>query len=75
MLYLCTHIYIYIILNKSTYLVDEEVAEDAGARDDHVDAGAAELLEGDELELVHAADGVRHGADAGEGQHLFGGFV
>jgi len=49
---------------EEVHLVDEEIAEDARAVDDDVDAGAAELLEGDELELVHAAEGVGHGADA-----------
>mmetsp|Transcript_5701 Transcript_5701/g.23522 ORF Transcript_5701/g.23522 Transcript_5701/m.23522 type:complete len:1185 (+) Transcript_5701:1625-5179(+) len=55
---------------EKVHLVDEEIAEDAGAVDDDVDAGAAELFEGDELELVHAAEGVGHGADADHEHHL-----
>mmetsp|Transcript_24848 Transcript_24848/g.51326 ORF Transcript_24848/g.51326 Transcript_24848/m.51326 type:complete len:642 (-) Transcript_24848:1210-3135(-) len=52
------------------HLVDEEVAEDARARDDNVDARPAELLERDHLELVHAADRVSDRADAEEHEDL-----
>ena len=55
---------------QEVHLVDEEVAEDAGAVDDDVDARAAELLEGDDLELVHAAERVGHGADTDHQHHL-----
>mmetsp|Transcript_27247 Transcript_27247/g.59503 ORF Transcript_27247/g.59503 Transcript_27247/m.59503 type:complete len:1448 (-) Transcript_27247:88-4431(-) len=55
---------------QQVHLVHEQVAEDAGAVHHHVDAGAAELLEGDELELVHAAEGVGHGAHAHHPHHL-----
>eukprot|EP00962_Isochrysis_galbana_P012886 scaffold3665_cov102-Isochrysis_galbana.AAC.3 len=55
---------------EQVHLVDEEVAEDARAGDDHVDARSAELLEGDGLDLVDAAQGVRHRPDAHHPEHL-----
>ena len=62
---------------EKTYLVDEQVAEDTGARDDHVNTGAVQLLQGDELEFVDAADGVGDGTDASQSQDLeeVGGWV
>jgi hypothetical protein len=35
-----------------------------------VDTGAAEVLQGDELQLVDTADRVGHGLDTHKGQHL-----
>eukprot|EP00960_Hanusia_phi_P023345 689242-Hanusia_phi.AAC.1 len=55
---------------EEVHLVDEEVAEDTRAGDDHVDAGPAELLERDELQLVHAAERVGDGTDTYELQNL-----
>ena len=55
---------------EEVHLVHEQVAEHAGAVHDDVDARAAELLQGDELELVHAAERVGHGAHAHHQHHL-----
>jgi hypothetical protein len=55
---------------EQVHLVDKEVAEDAGAVDDDVDARAAELLDGEHLELVDAAKRVGHGLDAHHPEHL-----
>ena len=41
---------------QQVHLVDEEVAEDARAGHDHVDARPSQLLERDELELVDTAE-------------------
>eukprot|EP00964_Phaeocystis_antarctica_P011942 scaffold6584_cov98-Phaeocystis_antarctica.AAC.2 len=55
---------------KQGHLVNEEVAEDTRAGDDHVDARPAELLQRDHLELVDAAERVGHRPDADHPQHL-----
>ena len=57
---------------EGVYLVNEQVAEDTRAGDDHVDARSLELFQGDEFQFVHSADGVRHGTDAAQGQDLEG---
>lgn len=55
---------------EQVHLVDEQVTEHSGARHDDVDTGTAKLLQRDKLELVHAADGVGNGPNAGEAQDL-----
>ena len=45
----------------SFHLVDEEVTEDFGAVNDDINAGTAEYLKGDELNLVNAAERIQHG--------------
>mmetsp|Transcript_25720 Transcript_25720/g.64239 ORF Transcript_25720/g.64239 Transcript_25720/m.64239 type:complete len:1163 (-) Transcript_25720:603-4091(-) len=56
-----------------SHLVDEQITEDAGAVDDDVDTGPAELLKRDQAKLVHATELVRlgnnaeHPHDLGEG--------
>mmetsp|Transcript_40413 Transcript_40413/g.111226 ORF Transcript_40413/g.111226 Transcript_40413/m.111226 type:complete len:672 (-) Transcript_40413:2319-4334(-) len=55
---------------EQVHLVDEEVAEDARARDDDVDARPAQLLEWDGLEPVDTAERVRQRAHAHHPQHL-----
>mmetsp|Transcript_7681 Transcript_7681/g.15363 ORF Transcript_7681/g.15363 Transcript_7681/m.15363 type:complete len:371 (-) Transcript_7681:434-1546(-) len=55
---------------EQRHLVDEEVAEDARASDDDVNARPAELLERDHLQLVDAAERVGHRSDTHHPQHL-----
>mmetsp|Transcript_27935 Transcript_27935/g.66295 ORF Transcript_27935/g.66295 Transcript_27935/m.66295 type:complete len:677 (-) Transcript_27935:2458-4488(-) len=55
---------------QEVHLVDEQVSEDTRAVAHHIDAGPAQLLQGDQLHLVHAAQGVWHRAGAHQGQHL-----
>mmetsp|Transcript_10524 Transcript_10524/g.29573 ORF Transcript_10524/g.29573 Transcript_10524/m.29573 type:complete len:518 (+) Transcript_10524:2164-3717(+) len=52
------------------HLVDEEITEDTGARNNNVDTGTAKLLKRNELNLVDTAKGVRNGTDTNEGQNL-----
>ena len=46
---------------QQVHLVDEQIAEDAGAVDDDVDARAAEFFQRNNLELVHSAESIRAG--------------
>mmetsp|Transcript_11267 Transcript_11267/g.45615 ORF Transcript_11267/g.45615 Transcript_11267/m.45615 type:complete len:630 (+) Transcript_11267:424-2313(+) len=55
---------------QEVHLVDEEIPEDARARDDHVDARPPQLLERDELQLVDAAERVGQRSDADELEDL-----
>mmetsp|Transcript_21009 Transcript_21009/g.46075 ORF Transcript_21009/g.46075 Transcript_21009/m.46075 type:complete len:1268 (+) Transcript_21009:731-4534(+) len=49
---------------QQQHLVDEQVAEHTGAVHHHVHTGPAQLLQGDDLQLVHAAQSIRHRLDA-----------
>mmetsp|Transcript_35577 Transcript_35577/g.55911 ORF Transcript_35577/g.55911 Transcript_35577/m.55911 type:complete len:571 (-) Transcript_35577:844-2556(-) len=55
---------------QQVHLVDEQVPEDARAGHHHVNARPAQLLQRDQLHLVHAAQRVGNGAHTRQRQHL-----
>ena len=57
------------------HLVDEQIAEHTGAVHHHINAGAAEFFQGNQLKLVHPTHGVRHRLDANEPEDLSQGFA
>ena len=52
------------------HLVDEQIAEHTGAVHHHINAGAAEFFQGNQLKLVDPTHGVRHRLDANEPEDL-----
>ena len=52
------------------HLVDEEITEHTGARNDNVDTGTAKLLKRDELNLVDTAERIGNGTDTNKSQNL-----
>mmetsp|Transcript_6591 Transcript_6591/g.14018 ORF Transcript_6591/g.14018 Transcript_6591/m.14018 type:complete len:1056 (+) Transcript_6591:730-3897(+) len=52
------------------HLVDEQITEDTGARNNDIDTRTSEFFERDKLDLVDTSKRIRNWSDTNQGQHL-----
>ena len=57
-------------LVDQSHLIDEQVAENTRAIHHHINTRTTEFLQGNQFELINAAQGISHGAHADKPEDL-----